>query len=79
MSALQCRVCGWNQSEPPWDPATGAPTFNICSCCGCEFGYEDGTEAAVIAHRQRWIASGGRWFDPEAMPRMQIPRAHEDR
>ncbi|MGH8013635.1 MAG: hypothetical protein ACREQ4_14155 [Candidatus Binataceae bacterium] len=50
-----CPVCGYDSlTKPPVD-------YNICPCCGTEFGYDD------IAHswdelRTLWLSGGARWF-----------------
>lgn len=36
-----CRVCGAKQLEPPWGNDGLTPSYEICDCCGVEFGYED--------------------------------------
>jgi len=40
------------------------PTFNICPCCGVEFGYEDMTIQDTKKYREKWICSGMGWFTP---------------
>ena len=66
--ALKCRVCGWTHASPPWGENGSSPTFEICSCCGTEFGYEDANADAIKSARQRWIDSGGKWFSPAMRP-----------
>lgn len=58
-----CRVCGYELSFPPWGDDGKSPTWEICPCCGTEFGYEDSTPASTRAMRSRWIAGGKQWFD----------------
>lgn len=57
----RCPVCGYpGLDEPPYDEH-GCASYNICPCCGTEFGYDDNN----IAHaelRKRWISSGMRWW-----------------
>jgi hypothetical protein len=36
-----CRVCGYDMGYPIWDDDGLGPTFDICACCGCEFGFND--------------------------------------
>jgi len=52
--ALNCRVCGVEQSEPPWGDDGKSPTHEICNNCGVQFGYQDGTVQSVSNYRQRW-------------------------
>ena len=58
-----CPVCGWPElSEPPYDEF-GSASFEICPCCGVEFGYDD--EVKGETHQQaraRWIADGMKWW-----------------
>jgi len=61
---MLCPVCGYDRlEEPPED-------YNICPCCGTEFGYEDfavtedGRKRQWSRLRQRWIRRGMRWFSP---------------
>jgi hypothetical protein len=50
-----CPVCYYaGMQEPPMD-------YNICECCGTEFGNDD----EVLSHgelRAQWISNGTRWF-----------------
>ena len=63
-----CRVCGLANEEPPWGPDGRLPTFDICDCCGVEFGYEDNSPASTRAYRQRWLGLGASWFSPKDRP-----------
>jgi hypothetical protein len=60
-----CPVCGYDQlDESPYinnDVTTGS--FEICSCCGFQFGVDDLDKG--ISHqeyREEWIAGGAIWF-----------------
>lgn len=59
-----CRVCGYYSEEPPWGLTGDEPTFDICPCCGVEWGYEDATQLAIERYRNAWLASGAQWYDP---------------
>jgi len=56
-----CSVCGY-------DALTKAPVdYNICPCCGTEFGYDD------VAHswddlRTLWLSKGAHWFSKHTPP-----------
>jgi hypothetical protein len=52
---FSCPVCYFNQMpDPPQD-------YNICPCCGTEFGYDD--EFKTFAQlRADWINAGMQWF-----------------
>jgi hypothetical protein len=56
------------QSSPPWGDDGKTPNFDICPCCGTEFGYEDATDAGVFAARKRWVERGYTWEYPHAKP-----------
>src|SRR5215472_3736327 len=58
---MSCRVCGFPQDEPIWGHDGQSPTYDICACCGCEFGYEDCLPEAIGRHREKWLASGARF------------------
>jgi hypothetical protein len=64
-----CPVCGYPQLEKPaWELETGTPSFDICPCCGCEFGYHDATPVAGNNYRRNWIKQGAVWFRSELRP-----------
>lgn len=75
--ALRCRVCGWLQPEAPWGLDGKTPSFDICDCCGVEFGYEDCTDASVQRFRESWLAAGAPWHDETKRPPCwQLPAFH---
>lgn len=63
-----CRVCGYELPSPPWGKDGASPTWDICPCCGTEFGYEDCTPASAREKRAQWIAGGMKWFDRRKTP-----------
>jgi len=68
MQRYTCPVCGFlGLDEPPWDE-TGCPSYDICPCCGCEFGYDDETIEARMQYLKEWIKRGALWFNPELKP-----------
>ena len=84
MGKYICPVCGYpDLEEPAWDINTGAPSFDVCPCCGCEFGYEDATAIGKNRHLVKWVKSGANWFEPDLKPenwnlREQLLRANVD-
>ena len=56
-----CRVCGYINYEITCEKGI-YPTYNICPCCGVEFGYEDIDLASIRKYRENWINSGCNWF-----------------
>ncbi len=63
-----CRVCGYEQLEPPWGEDGQSPTYEICSCCGVEFGYEDSTKTSMKKFRDNWVAAGMQWSEKKQKP-----------
>ena len=65
-----CRVCGFELGFHPWGEDGTDPSFDICPCCGTEFGYQDTLLSAIIKARQRWIDRGTRWLIVGATSKM---------
>ena len=63
-----CKVCGYELGFAPWGENNNSPSFEICPCCGAEFGYDDYTTESIKTYRSNWIKSGAKWFDPNMMP-----------
>jgi hypothetical protein len=62
-----CPVCGFDGlKEAPYD-GHNAPSYEICPCCGFEFGFEN--KESFISFRKDWIAQGSLWFMPNAKPK----------
>lgn len=64
----KCRVCGLLQETLPWGEDGKSPSYNICYCCGVEFGYEDCTLVSIKNYREKWIESGGKWNKKKYQP-----------
>lgn len=58
-----CRVCGWDAELPVWGDDGRTPTFDICSCCGVEFGHQDCLPESTEKYRSAWLAAGAPWRD----------------
>jgi len=54
-----CPVCGYDKLEGiPYDEY-GYPMYEICSCCGFEFGFDDESEGMSFEeYRKKWIEEG---------------------
>lgn len=63
-----CRVCGYYISNPPWGYDNQTPTYEICSCCGVEFGNEDYCLLSIIRYRKEWKEKGMPWFERKLKP-----------
>ena len=65
-----CPICGYNElKNPPWGEDGKNPSYDICACCGCEFGYEDVTEESKKRFREKWINNGAKWFTSKKKPK----------
>lgn len=62
-----CPVCGWDELEEPPYNSYGNASFEICPCCGTEFGYSDATTSHDEL-RRRWLDSGAVWQAPSRTP-----------
>lgn len=60
--SYRCRVCGLYLSYQPWGEDGNDPTYEICPCCGVEFGYEDYSKSSIQEYRKQWIDNGCKWF-----------------
>lgn len=58
-----CPVCGYSElDEPPYDEQNN-PSYEVCSCCRFEFGFDDAEKGASFEnYRKKWISEGARWF-----------------
>jgi transcription elongation factor Elf1 len=58
-----CPICGYDKlNKPPYDEQ-GNESFDICSCCGFEFGYDDLHSGYTFeSYRIKWISEGAEWF-----------------
>lgn len=63
-----CRVCGYDLQYPIWGEDNLNPTFDICSCCGVEFGYEDISIYSIQNFRSKWLSLGAKWFNSKLQP-----------
>ncbi|GFM38027.1 hypothetical protein DSM19430T_27110 [Desulfovibrio psychrotolerans] len=53
----KCRVCGeYSEDYYPWGESGDMPTFDLCSCCKVQFGYEDVSIKSIVAYRNRWMS-----------------------
>lgn len=65
-----CPVCGYDGlEEMPYDQ-DGNPSYEICDCCGFEFGFDDDSEGISFEeYRKKWIEEGAEWFNPDMKPK----------
>lgn len=67
-SKYHCTVCGLPLDFAPWGKDKNFPTYDICPCCGVEWGNEDYTSESRKEYCSKWIAAGTKWFDPQKKP-----------
>jgi hypothetical protein len=65
---MNCRVCGLTQDDLPWGIDGNSPNYEICDCCGVEFGNEDYKYESVLKYRENWIKKGMLWFNKKNKP-----------
>ncbi len=62
-----------SHGHPPYEIKYGMPSYEVCTCCGFEFGNDDnpGTAEPVSFddYLRQWIAQGCKWFDEKEKPR----------
>lgn len=65
-----CPVCGYDKLlEPPYDQHQ-YPTYEICGCCGFEYGVDDGDKGYTFkAYREKWIKEGFPFNSPDEKPK----------
>ena len=64
-----CRVCGLEQSNPPWGEDGKSPSYEFCACCGVEFGYQDCQLTSIRNYRDQWSAKGAKWESFNVKPK----------
>lgn len=70
MGKYLCPICGYpDLDEPAYNLLTGDPSFDICPCCGYEYGYGDPTtSASKEIFLRNWIRLGTPWSRPGLRP-----------
>lgn len=66
-----CPVCYFDDLfEPPYDNR-GIGSYEICPCCGFQFGYDDfpNKKEQIILWREKWLAEGSKWFSKCRKPK----------
>ncbi|HDL41698.1 MAG TPA: hypothetical protein ENG98_01625, partial [Actinobacteria bacterium] len=57
---------------PPYEDEFGAASYEVCLCCGFEFGNDDNPRTAegdsFERYRWKWVQTGTVWFDPTHRP-----------
>jgi hypothetical protein len=69
--AKTCPVCGYQglDSPPYKDLNGGNPSYEVCVCCGYEFGFNDMSKGQTFkGYRIDWINNGFLFFMDEYKP-----------
>ncbi len=61
-----------DHGTPPYSRRYGEPSYDVCECCGFEFGNDDQPDTAppktFNEYLRAWIAEGCVWFMPHRKP-----------
>jgi hypothetical protein len=69
MSEFFCPACGYPALEEAPRSSSGGGSFEICPCCGFQFGVTDDDRRFTYDEwRERWIAAGMPWRDEGIQP-----------
>ncbi|WP_308638277.1 hypothetical protein [Paenibacillus silvisoli] len=64
-----CHLCGYpEQNKPPWTQEGLSPSYEICPCCGIEFGVDDINLLGFEIYKREWFEKGRDWFDQAKRP-----------
>jgi len=70
MSKNICFVCGFDGLEEPAYNEIKEPSYEVCPCCGFEFGVDEtGDPDRYGSFRSKWISAGAEWFLPDKKPK----------
>ena len=59
-----CPICNYDGLfEPPYND-NGFGSYEICPCCGFQFGYDDfpNKDEQINLWREQWMVGGCKWF-----------------
>ncbi|MDB6155272.1 MAG: hypothetical protein JWL90_3725 [Chthoniobacteraceae bacterium] len=57
-----CPVCAYPGLQEPPHSASGGGSYEICPCCGFQFGVDDEDKGLSYEEgRQRWVNAGMKW------------------
>ncbi len=68
MKKFTCPICGYDSlDEPPYSENNQIPSWDICDCCGMEFG--TCSKVYFDEYRKKWILDGSKWFLEKSKPK----------
>lgn len=63
MTTFICPVCGYDGLYSPPRSSSGGASYEICPCCGFQFGVSDDDEGFTYDQwRKRWVDNGMDWY-----------------
>jgi len=64
-----CPICGYTRLQmSPYDEH-GYPSYEICDCCGFEYGFDDDSEGYSFEnYREKWINEGFKFSNDKMQP-----------
>lgn len=58
--------------QPPYCTHFGCPSYELCPCCGFEYGFDDepgsGAGVSFEDYLSEWVNNGCAWFIPSQQP-----------
>ena len=64
-----CKICGFRyDGYYPWGLDNVTPTYDLCLCCGAEFGFDDCSPEDIQAYREKWINEGAKFHSLSQCP-----------
>jgi hypothetical protein len=64
----ECRICGYSNKDYPWGEDGKSPSYQICPCCGVQFGINDITPEDMQRYFKEWEKNDLRWNNPKEKP-----------
>ncbi len=57
-----CPVCAYPKLEEPPHAPSGGGSYEICPCCGFQFGVDDDDKGITFDQaREKWVKGGMKW------------------
>lgn len=66
---LECRICGYKNESYPWGEDGKSPSYQICPCCGSQFGVDDITPENMQKYFEQWKIDQYKWSNAKLKPK----------
>lgn len=74
-----CPVCAYPDLTEPPRSKSGGGSYEICPCCGFQFGVDDDDRGLThAAARERWVRAGATWSSSTPPPKGWSAKAQLD-